>query len=647
LGENIVQKILKKHLVEGELKVGKPISLSIDQVLTQDATGTMAYLQFEAIGVPRVRIPLAVSYVDHNTLQSNYFNNDDHRFLQTSAAKYGAVFSRPGNGICHQVNLERFGKPGNIMLGSDSHTPTGGGVGMLAIGVGGLDIATVMAGSPFEVSMPAVLQVKLTGKLRRPWVTGMDVILEVLRRLSVKGGVGRIIEYSGEGVKNLSVVERATITNMGAELGATTSVFPSDEKTKAFLKAQGREDDWSHLEADEDAVYDTSIEIELDKLEPLIAQPHSPDNVVAVRELVGLKVDQVCVGSCTNSSYSILKSVASLLKGNKISETCSMLLSPGSKQAYEMLARDGGLADIIASGARVLESACGPCIGMGGAPKSEGVTIRSFNRNFKGRSGTADARIYLCNPLVAAAFALFGEIIDVMKSDLYADIPGEAETFLINDNMLIFPPEDSTKVVVEKGPNIKDVPVKEPLCDSVGASVLIKLGDNITTDDIMPAGSRVLPYRSNIPAMSDFVFEQIDPEFPSRAKNAGKGIIVGGENYGQGSSREHAALVPMFLGIQAVIVKSFARIHKANLINFGILPLTFDNPDDYEKVAYGDHLLMGDLLLSVKGGKNVVKVENKTRNLSFNVNCELSPRQKDIIFAGGLLPYTRERNKVD
>jgi len=645
LSENIVQKIFKQHLVKGDLLPGKPISVSVDQVLTQDATGTMAYLQFEAIGIPKIKVPLAVSYVDHNTLQTNYCNPDDHAFLRTAAAKYGAVFSRPGNGICHQVNLERFGVPGRIMLGSDSHTPTGGGIGMIAIGVGGLDIATVMAGSPFELNMPSVVKVELKGKLRRPWVTSMDVILEVLRQLTVKGGVGRVVEYGGEGVKNLSVVERATITNMGAELGATTSVFPSDEKTKAFLKAQGREESWVELKADANAEYEICIEINLDTLEPLIAKPFSPDNVVPVRELVGTPVDQVCVGSCTNSSYKMMKSVANLLKGSKISDKCSMLVSPGSKQVSEMLAKDGGLGDIISAGARVLEAACGPCIGMGGAPVSEGVSIRSFNRNFKGRSGTANAQTYLCNPLIATAFALKGEIVDLMKSDMSVQIPGDVEEFLINDNMLIFPPENSSDIAVKKGPNIKEVPVKDPLNDFVKASVLLKTGSNVTTDDIMPAGSRVLPFRSNIPAMSEFVFEGIDPDFPRKAKEAGKGIIVGAENYGQGSSREHAALVPMFLGIQAVIVKSFARIHKANLVNFGILPLTFNDPNDYDKIEYGDTLYISGMHSSIKAGKSVFSVENETQNYSFKVACELSARQKDVIFSGGLLPYTKERNK--
>ncbi len=645
MGKNIVQKIFSEHIVSGGLKAGEAISVSVDQVLTQDATGTMAYLQFEAIGIPRIKVPLAVSYIDHNTLQTNHFNPDDHTFLQTSAEKYGAYFSRPGNGICHQVHLERFGKPGKILLGSDSHTPTGGGIGMISIGVGGLDIATVMAGSAFELTMPSVVQIKLKGKLNRPWVSGMDVILEVLRQLSVKGGVGRIMEYSGEGVSSLSVVERATITNMGAELGATTSVFPSDEKTKAFLAAQGRGEDWVELRADKDAEYDMSIEIDLGELEPMIAKPFSPDNVVKVKDLAGLKVDQVCVGSCTNSSYVIMKSVASILNGRQVSKDCSMSISPGSKQVCEMLGRDGGLADMISGGARILESACGPCIGMGGAPRSGAVSIRSFNRNFKGRSGTADAQVYLCNPLIATMFALYGKIVDPLKSDIKLDIPEEPENFLINDNMLISPRKDSGEVKVIKGPNIKEVPIKTPLEDTLSAAVLLKLNDNITTDDIMPAGARVLPFRSNIPEISKFVYEGIDPTFPKRAKEAGKGIIVGGDNYGQGSSREHAAMAPMFLGIQAVIVKSFARIHKANLINFGILPLVFDNGSDYNDIEQGDILSIKDLISSVKEGKTTLTVMNETKNTSFTVSCEMSERQREITLTGGLLPYTREKNR--
>jgi len=649
MGKNIVEKIIGSHLFSGEPKAGSGIAIKIDEVYTQDATGTMAWLQFEAIGVEKIKVPLAVSYVDHNMLQSNFMNADDHEFLRTSAARFGAWFSRPGNGISHQVNLERFSVPGNIALGTDSHTPTGGGIGMLAIGVGGLDAATVMAGAPFELRMPQVVRVFLKGKLKRPWTAAMDVILELLRRLTVKGGVGKIMEYAGPGVKNLSVPERAAITNMGAELGATTSVFPSDERTLHFLKSQGREKDWVELKADDDAEYSETIEINLSKLEPLIAMPYSPDNVRPARELAGTKINQACVGSCTNSSYMALKEVASFLKGRTVAPGVSLLLNPGSKQVYEMLSREGITRDFIAAGVRVLESSCGPCIGMGGAPGSEHVSVRSYNRNFKGRSGTKDARVYLANPLLCALFAVKGEIVDPLrlsneiKTDLKVRVAKEPTSYLINDNMLIPPPAERVEIV--KGPNIKEVPLKEPLTEEIEAEALLVLGDNITTDDIMPAGSAILPLRSNIPAISEHVFSGIDESFSKRAKEIkpkGGGIVIGGENYGQGSSREHAALAPMFLGIKAVIAKSFARIHRANLVNFGILPLTFKDPFDYGKVSQGDILRIRNVKDALKGGQAYI-VDNLTKNISFDAASDLTPREAELVEAGGLLPYTRKK----
>jgi aconitate hydratase len=572
-------------------------------------------------------------------------NPDDHIFLQTVAARYGAYFSKPGNGICHQVHLEQFAAPGKIALGTDSHTPTGGGMGMIAIGVGGLDAATVMGGSPFELTMPQVVKIHLAGRLNRPWVTAMDVILEILRRLSVKGGVGKIMEYGGPGVKDLNVTERATITNMGAELGATTSVFPSDKRTKFYLAAVGRAGDWTELAADRGAKYAEKIEVDLGEIEPMIAQPHSPDNVVTVKSLAGTKVDQVCIGSCTNSSYQTMKTVASVLKGRTVSENVNLMINPGSKQVYEMISKEGLTSDMIASGARMLESSCGPCIGMGGAPGSGQVSVRSYNRNFKGRSGTKDALVYLASPVTCAVLALKGEMTDPRDSGI--DIRGfkEPSKYMINRNFIIPPKEDTSSVRVVKGPNIKEVSVKGPLSDTIEAEVLLKLGDNITTDDIMPAGSKVLPFRSNIPAISDFVFENIDKTFSSRAKEAkakGGGILIGGENYGQGSSREHAAIAPMFLGVQAVIAKSFARIHRSNLINFGILPLTFGEPDDYLKVEQGDRLLIKDLFRSL-GGDQTFMVENTTRGYSFSVKSNLNEREREIIKKGGLLPYTKER----
>ena len=644
MGKNIVEKIFEAHRVYGDLKIDTPVGLKVDQVYTQDATGTMTWLQFEAIGIDRVKVPLAVSYVDHNMIQSNYMNPDDHLFLQSVAARYGAYFSRPGNGISHQLHLERFATPGKIALGTDSHTPTCGGTGMIAIGVGGLDAATVMAGAPFELNMPEVMLVKLTGKLSRPWVTAMDVILEILRRLTVKGGSKKILEYGGTGVKDLNVTERATITNMGAELGATTSIFPSDKRTRYFLRAQGRESDWTELDADKDAKYVDIVEIDLNSIEPMIAQPHSPDNVIPIRELAGTKVDQVCIGSCTNSSYQSLKTVASILKGNPVAENVNLLINPGSRQVYEMLSRKRLIADMIASGARILECSCGPCIGMGGSPGTEQISVRSYNRNFKGRSGNKDAFVYLASAVSCAVFAVKGEIVDPRDSGLFIPISREPSKYIINDNMFINPGEDTKDLKIFKGPNIKEVPVKEPLGEKIEAAVLLKLGDNITTDDIMPAGSAILPLRSNIPAISEFVFSNIDNTFSKRANEAkikGGGIIIGGENYGQGSSREHAAIAPMYLGLHIVIAKSFARIHRSNLINFGILPLYIKNTDDYEKTENGDRLLIPDVKKSLTGNQTYT-VFNITKDYSFEIFSHLNDREKEILLAGGLLPYTKK-----
>ncbi|HAK89844.1 MAG TPA: aconitate hydratase [Nitrospiraceae bacterium] len=643
MGKNIVQKIFEEHKVSGDITEGSLIGLKVDQVYTQDATGTMAWLEFEAIGIGRVKVPLAVSYVDHNMLQSNFMNADDHLFLQTAAAKFGAYFSKPGNGICHQVHLERFAAPGRIALGTDSHTPTGGGMGMIAVGVGGLEAATVMAGAAFEINMQKVVKINLTGRLQRPWVTAMDVILTLLKKLTVKGGVGKILEYGGEGIKGLDVTERATITNMGAELGATTSVFPSDEKTLSFLKAEGREKDWVELKADNDAEYSEIIALDLSGIEPMIAQPHSPDNVVPIREIAGKKVNQVCIGSCTNSSYQAMKTVASILKGHTVPEWLNLLINAGSKQVYEMLSREGVTADMISAGARILESSCGPCIGMGGAPGSGHISIRSYNRNFQGRSGTKDASVYLTNPIACAVMAVKGEIIDPRDAGLRVDEVKEPEKFIINDNLIIPPKPDAKDVKIIKGPNIKEVPVKEPLKKDIEAEVLLKLGANITTDDIMPAGSQVLPFRSNIPAISEFVFRNIDDTFSKRAMEAkanGGGIIIGGENYGQGSSREHAAIAPMYLGLQAVIAKSFARIHRANLINFGVLPLLFKSEGDYERIGQGDRLLIENINAAIKGDQNF-EVENLTKGYSFEAASNLNDREKELILKGGLLAYAR------
>ncbi len=645
MGKNIVRKILESHLVSGELKPGSPIQIRVDEVYTQDATGTMAWLQFEATGVEKVRVPLAVSYVDHNMIQSNFRNPDDHLFLQTAARRFGAYFSRPGNGICHQVNLERFARPGWVALGTDSHTPTNGGIGMLAIGVGGLDAATVMAGLPYELQMPEVVNVYLTSRLERPWVTAMDVILELLRRLTVKGGVGRVFEYTGPGVEDLNVTERATITNMGAELGATTSIFPSDEKTRHFLAAQGRQEHWIELVPDPDASYDGRIEIDLGSLEPLIAQPHSPDNVVPIRDVAGRKINQVCIGSCTNSSYQAMKAVALILKGRRVADNVSLHINPGSKQVYEMLARDGSLADMIAAGARMLESSCGPCIGMGGSPGTGHISIRSYNRNFRGRCGNKDAHVYLTNPLACAVMAITGEITDPRDTDIDMPALSEPEEFIINDNMLIPPAEEGSEVEIIKGPNIKEVPLKEPLEEEINAEVVLKVGDNITTDDIMPAGSDILPLRSNIPAISEYVFYNLDRDFSKRAleaKKRGGGIIVGGDNYGQGSSREHAAIAPMYLGIKVVVARSFARIHRKNLINFGIIPMTFVNGDDYSKIEQGDMIRITSVPESLNSNQQY-RLYNITKDTYIDCRSDLSDRERELILSGGLLAYVRKK----
>ena len=639
MGDTLSQKIIKNHLVSGEMKVGNEIGIRIDQTLTQDATGTMAYLELEAMGIDRVKTELSVAYIDHNTLQTGFENADDHRFIQSVCKKRGVRFSRPGNGICHQVHLERFGVPGKTLIGSDSHTPTGGGIGMLAMGAGGLDVAVAMGGGEYYITMPKMVKVNLTGALQ-PYVAAKDVILEVLRIMSVKGGVGKIVEYQGPGVKTLSVPERATITNMGAELGATTSIFPSDEITKAFLEAQGRGSDWTELSADEDAVYDEVINIDLSALEPMAAMPHMPDNVKKVTEIGQIKVDQVCIGSCTNSSLSDMLKVAAILKGKKVAPNVSLAIAPGSKQVLSMLATCGALTDIIDAGARVLESACGPCIGMGQSPNSAGISLRTFNRNFEGRSGTADAGIYLVSPEVAAASALTGVLTDprTLGEPLHILMPNK---FLINDNMVELPatPEEAKDVEVIYGPNIKPFPESNVLTDEIKAPAILKVGDNITTDHIMPAGAKILPYRSNIPFLSQFCFRQCDENFAENCKAAGKGFIIGGANYGQGSSREHAALVPLYLGIKAVITKSFARIHAANLINAGIMPLTFQNPDDYDKIDQTDSLVLKDVFASLDSG-NFTLVD-ETKGIEIPLVGIFTDRQKEILKAGDLLQFTK------
>ena len=641
MGLTIAQKIIKEHLISGDMTVGSEVALKIDQTLTQDATGTMAYLEFETMGIPRVRTELSVAYIDHNTLQSGFMNADDHRFIQSMAKKYGLYFSRPGNGICHQVHLERFGKPGKTLIGSDSHTPTGGGIGMLAFGAGGLDVAVAMGGGAYYITMPKMYKVNLTGKLQ-DFVTAKDVSLEILRILSVKGGVGAIIEWGGPGAATLSVPERATITNMGTELGATTSIFPSDEVTCAFLAAEGREEDYRPLASDEDAVYDRVIDIDLSTLEPLIACPHSPDNIVKVSELKGTKVDQVCIGSCTNSSLMDMLKVAALLKGKTIRPDVSLSISPGSKQVLAMLADCGALSDILASGARVLECACGPCIGMGFSPNSGGVSLRTFNRNFEGRSGTKDGQVYLVSPETAVAAALTGEISDPRL--LGEDSTGMPEivmpeAFKIDDSAIIPPAdiEEAKELPILRGPNIKAFPDSKPQEDKLTANLTLKVGDNITTDHIMPAGSKILPYRSNIPHLSQYCFEVCDETFAERAKAAGESIIVGGNNYGQGSSREHAALVPLYLGVHAVVAKSFARIHIANLINAGIMPLTFKNPDDYDKLKQDDKLTINNLYAGMDSGSFIMTVEGSGEQIE--LEGSFTDRQKDILKSGGLLKY--------
>ena len=639
MGLTLAEKILKAHLVEGEFKKGSQIAIRMDQTLTQDATGTMAYIEYCAMGVPRVRTEKSVAYIDHNTLQSGFENADDHRFIGSVAKKHGISFSRPGNGICHQIHLERFGAPGKTLIGSDSHTPTGGGLGMIAIGAGGLDVAVAMGGGAYYITYPNIIKVELKGKLS-PWVSAKDVILEVLRRLSVKGGVGSIVEYCGEGVGTLTVPERATITNMGAELGATTSIFPSDENTLAFLKAQGREDVYVPLSADPDAVYDKELVIDLSELEPLAACPHSPDNVKPVRELAGMKIDQCCIGSCTNSSYIDMMKVAYILDGKTCCPSVSLSIAPGSKQVLWMISQNGALTKMIDAGARILESACGPCIGMGQSPNSKGISLRTFNRNFEGRSGTRDAGVYLVSPETAAASALTGVMTDPRT---LGDMPlfSMPEKFYVNDNMIEAPApvEEMDSVEILRGPNIAGYPETKPLADELSIPCSLKVGDNITTDHIMPAGAKILPLRSNIPEISKHCFTVCDETFPARAKELGASVVVGGENYGQGSSREHAALAPLYLGVKAVIVKSFARIHKANLINAGILPLTFKNPEDYGKISQGDNVEFAGLRDTVKnGGEIVMKVNGENIPLCLDI----SERDREILLAGGLLDYTRE-----
>ncbi len=643
MGLTLTEKILSAHLVEGEMVKGTEIGIRIDQTLTQDATGTMAYLEFEAMGVPRVKTERSVAYIDHNTLQNGFMNMDDHRFIGSVAKKHGIYFSRPGNGICHQVHLERFGIPGKTLIGSDSHTPTGGGIGMIAIGAGGMDVAVAMGGGTYYITCPKIVKVELTGKLQ-PWVAAKDVILEVLRRLSVKGGVGKVIEYCGEGVKTLSVPERATITNMGAELGATTSIFPSDEITLEFLKAQGREEVYTPLAADDDAEYDEVVKINLSELVPMAACPHSPDNVKTVEEIGPMKIDQVCIGSCTNSSLMDMLKVAYILKGKTVHPDVSLSIAPGSKQVLSMLAENGALADMLEAGARVLESACGPCIGMGQSPNSGGISLRTFNRNFEGRSGTADGQIYLVSPELAAVSALTGVLTDprTLGDMPEFEIP---EKFLVNDNMIVppVPEEEMDTVEILRGPNIKPFPTSEPMPESIDAKVSLKVGDNITTDHIMPAGAKILPLRSNIPEISKYCFAVCDESFHDRALEMGKSIIIGGSNYGQGSSREHAALAPLYLGVKAVITKSFARIHMANLINAGIVPMTFANESDYDRIDQDDELKIENIADQIAAGGNIT-VKNVTKGFDFECAVTFSDRQKQMLYAGGLLNYTKNNS---
>lgn len=643
MGFGVAHKIIAEHLVEGRMIPGEEIAIRIDHTLTQDATGTLAYLQFEAMGIPRVRTKRSVSYVDHNTLQTGPESADDHLYLQSVAAKYGIYFSRPGNGICHQVQLERFAVPGDTLLGSDSHTPTAGGLGMLGIGAGGLDVAAAMAGEPFYLPMPKICLVRLYGKLP-DWVSAKDVILELLRKMTVKGGVGKILEYGGEGIKSLSVTDRATITNMGAELGATSSIFPSDEITLEFMKAQSREHEWRELLPDSDAEYDEVIEINLDTLEPMIACPHMPDNVCKVAEVEGTKVHQVAIGSCTNSSLRDLMVVASILRGKTVHPEVSLVIAPGSKQVLEMIARNGALADLISAGARILESACGPCIGMGQAPPTNGVSLRTFNRNFEGRSGTKSAQVYLVSPETAAAAALFGEITDPRKLGT-PPVFRAPEKYLIDDNMIIPPSDTPEKVEIIRGPNIKPLPEAYPLPETLQGRILLKVGDNITTDHILPAGSKILPLRSNIPAISEYVFSTIDPDFVSRAKHYEGGFILGGENYGQGSSREHAALAPRYLGVKAVIAKSFARIHRQNLVNFGIVPLVLSDPEDYERMHQLDEVEIVNIAKSLRDGSSMIELVNHTQGFRTEVKHYLSEREREVILAGGRLNYIRNKSR--
>lgn len=643
MSENITKKIIKKHLVEGEMIQGEEIAIKIGQTLSQDITGTMVCIEFEALGLPKVETKLSTIYVDHNTLQTSFENADDHLFLQTFSKKYGIFYSRPGNGICHQVHLQRFAVPGETLLGSDSHTPTCGALGMLAIGAGGLDVAMAMAGRPFYLKMPEVINVFLEGKLQLG-VSAKDVILEILRCLSVKGGVGKVLEYTGPGMDILSVAERATITNMGAETGALTSIFPSDNKTYEFLKAQEREKDWIELKADKNARYERVINIKLNEIEPMVAKPHSPDNVVKVKELKSIKVDQVYIGSCTNSSYSDLAKVASILEGKTVHPNVSLIIVPGSKQIFQMLDRDGIIGKFISAGARILECACGPCIGVGQAPPSRGVSVRTSNRNFKGRSATADAFIYLTSPETAAATALSGEITDprtMIRKEIFKEIK-EPSQYIVDDRMILFPRKDTEQTEIRRGPNIKPLPLRQEIPDKLCEQVLLKLGDNITTDDIMPAGAEILRLRSNIPAISQYVFQGIDPTFPKRVKESNGGIVVGGENYGQGSSREHAALAPMYLGIKAIIAKSFARIHHDNLVNFGILPLHFKDKTVYEKIQQGDRLEIENLRANIKKGQIVVL--NKTQGFKFMAFLTLSNRTVNIVLDGGLLNYVKKQH---
>lgn len=640
MGYTIAQKIIKEHILCGEMAAGKEIGLRIDQTLTQDATGTMAYLQFEAMGIERVKTELSVAYIDHNTLQAGFENADDHRYIQTVAKKHGIRFSRPGNGICHQVHLERFSRPGKTLIGSDSHTPTAGGIGMLGMGAGGLDVAVAMGGGAYYITMRKMIKINLVGKLS-DYVGAKDVILEVLRLLGVKGGVGAIVEYAGEGVKTLSVPQRATITNMGAELGATSSIFPSDEVTKGFLSAQGREEDWIELSSDDDAVYDAEYTVDLSTLKPLAACPHSPDNVKAVSSLAGMKINQVCIGSCTNSSLSDMLTVAAILKGKTVHPDVSLSISPGSKQVYTMLAECGALADLISAGARILECACGPCIGMGFSPQSAGVSLRTFNRNFLARSGTADAQVYLVSPETAAASAVTGVFTDPTALGIAPKVEMPTQ-FKINDNLIEMPAplEEAADIIVERGPNIKPIPIGKAPDEDLACELILKVGDNITTDHIMPAGTKVLPYRSNVPKLSEFCFTVCDKNFPQRAKEKGGGVIIGGVNYGQGSSREHAALVPLYLGVKAVVAKSFARIHVANLINFGIVPMTFENPSDYEKFNEGDVIQIKGFAESVKNA-NEAWLVNQTNGEKAKLCLDLSTRQREMLLAGGCLNYTK------